>query len=227
LPASGAQFSPALGRQPGAQLLPDVPGDRRPAALGPEQEHHRVITVLGDLEPLATTERLDASARRDCSGDRRLYGHAAAQSRAGFRSGRSAASAFIVWVAQRKGVDRELSDTDRERTFVHRSRQAGEHTIRAALVRDGAKVLSVPNFRQMSMPKPVCPNVATTTPLGPPGAQTAEKQHAGLLKMDAQPSAARIRLHEGAVPKVAASVRRACIPGIYVASDPNRDLEGS
>jgi hypothetical protein len=37
----------------------------------------------------------------------------------------------------------------------------------------------------MSMPKPVCPNVATATPLGPPGAQTAQKQHAGSLKLDA------------------------------------------
>jgi hypothetical protein len=55
-----------------------------------------------------------------------------------------------------------------------------------------------PHFMQMSMPKPVCPNMATATPLGPPGAQTAEKQHAGLPKLDAQPSAARIRLPEGA-----------------------------
>ena len=31
----------------------------------------------------------------------------------------------------------------------------------------------------------------------PAGAQTAEKQHAGLLKLDAQPSAARIRPPEG------------------------------
>jgi len=43
------------------------------------------------------------------------------------------------------------------------------------------------------MPKPVCPNMATATPLGPPGAQAAQKQRAGLLKLDAQPSAARIR----------------------------------
>jgi hypothetical protein len=42
-------------------------------------------------------------------------------------------------------------------------------------------------YRQMSMPKPVCPNMATATPLGPPGAKTAEKQHAGLLNLDAQP----------------------------------------
>jgi hypothetical protein len=42
------------------------------------------------------------------------------------------------------------------------------------------------------------PNMAIATPLGPPGAQTAEKQHAGLLKLDAQPSAARTRLPEGA-----------------------------
>ena len=38
--------------------------------------------------------------------------------------------------------------------------------------------------------------MATATALGPPGAQKAQKQHAGLLKLDAQPSAARIRLPE-------------------------------
>jgi hypothetical protein len=42
----------------------------------------------------------------------------------------------------------------------------------------------------MSMPKPVCPNMATATALGPPGAETAQKQYAGLLELDAQPSAA-------------------------------------
>jgi hypothetical protein len=40
-----------------------------------------------------------------------------------------------------------------------------------------------------------------------PGAQTAQKQHAGSLEVDAQPSAARIRLPEGAARKVSASVR--------------------
>ena len=30
-------------------------------------------------------------------------------------------------------------------------------------------------------------NMAAATPLGPPRAQTAQKQHAGLLKLDAQP----------------------------------------
>ena len=48
---------------------------------------------------------------------------------------------------------------------------------------------ALPSHRQMSMPKPVCPNMATATALGPPGAETAQKQHAGLLKMGAQPSA--------------------------------------
>ena len=72
---------------------------------------------------------------------------------------------------------------------------------------------SRPLSSQMSMPKPVCPNMATATALGPPGAETAQKQHAGLLKLDAQPSAARIRLPEGATRKVSASVQRACIPG--------------
>jgi hypothetical protein len=59
------------------------------------------------------------------------------------------------------------------------------------------------------------------------GAQTAQKQHAGLLKLEAQPSAARIRLLEGAARKVSASVQRACIPDTYTASGPNRNLEGS
>ena len=45
-----------------------------------------------------------------------------------------------------------------------------------------------PLLGQMSMPKPVSRNMATAAPLGPPGAQTAQKQHAGLLELDAQPS---------------------------------------
>ena len=44
------------------------------------------------------------------------------------------------------------------------------------------------------MPKPVGPNMATATPLGPPEPQTAQKQYAGSLDVDAQPSAARISL---------------------------------
>ena len=43
--------------------------------------------------------------------------------------------------------------------------------------------------------------------LGPPRAQTAQKQHAGLLELDAQPSVASIRLPEGAAPKVSAPCR--------------------
>ena len=41
-------------------------------------------------------------------------------------------------------------------------------------------------MQQMSMPKPVGPNMATATPIGPPGPQTAQKQHAGLPNLDAQ-----------------------------------------
>ena len=80
----------------------------------------------------------------------------------------------------------------------------------------------------MSMPKPVGPNMATATALGPPGAQTAQEQHAGLLELDAQPSATRIRLPEGAARKVSATVRRACIPGHLrgIATEPG-NLEGS
>ncbi len=69
--------------------------------------------------------------------------------------------------------------------------------------------------------------MATATPLGSPGPQTAQKQHAGSLKLDAQPSAARIHLPEGAARKVSASVRRACIPDTSAASGPRTgDLEG-
>ena len=57
----------------------------------------------------------------------------------------------------------------------------------------------------------------------PAGIQAAAKQHAGLLELDAQPSADRIRLPEGAARKVSASVRRACIPDTYAASGPNRE----
>ena len=76
------------------------------------------------------------------------------------------------------------------------------------------------HINQMSMPKPVCPNMATATPLGPPGAQTAQKQYAGSLEVDAQPSAARIDLPVGAARKVSASVRRAYIPDTSAASGP-------
>ena len=81
-------------------------------------------------------------------------------------------------------------------------------------------MLAMRSHRQMSMPKPVCPNMATATPLGPPGPQTAQKQHAGPLEVDAQPSAARIRLPEGAARTVSASVRRAYIRDTSAASGP-------
>ena len=68
------------------------------------------------------------------------------------------------------------------------------------------------------------PDMATATPLGPPEAQTPQKQHIGLLELDAQPSAASIRLPEGAARRVSASVRRAYIPDTYAASGPNREL---
>jgi hypothetical protein len=60
--------------------------------------------------------------------------------------------------------------------------------------------------------------MATTTPLGPPGPQTAQKQYAGSLEVDAQPSAAGIHLPEGAARKVSVSVRRAYIPDTSAAS---------
>ena len=83
------------------------------------------------------------------------------------------------------------------------------------------------SHRQMSIPKQVWPNMATATPLGLPGAQTAQEQHAGLLELDAQPSAARIGLPEGAARKISASVRRAHIPDTHAASGPRTgNLEG-
>jgi hypothetical protein len=85
-----------------------------------------------------------------------------------------------------------------------------------AYMRPGA----TPSFRQVSMYKPVCPNMATATPLGPPGTQTVQKQHAWSLEMGAQPSAVRIRLPEGAARKVSASVRRAYIPDASAALGP-------
>jgi hypothetical protein len=59
--------------------------------------------------------------------------------------------------------------------------------------------------------------------LGPPGAQTAQKQHAGLLKAARATIRARIRFPEGAARKASASARRACIPDTYAASGPNRE----
>ena len=54
----------------------------------------------------------------------------------------------------------------------------------------------------------------------PAGTYTAQKQHAGSLEVDAQPSAARIRLPEGAARKIPPSARRAYIPGTSAASGP-------
>lgn len=55
---------------------------------------------------------------------------------------------------------------------------------------------------------------------GSPEAQTAQKQHAGSLELDAQPPAARIRLPEGTARKVPAPARRAHIPDTSAASGP-------
>ena len=80
---------------------------------------------------------------------------------------------------------------------------------------------------QMSMHKSVCPNTATATPLGSPGTQTVQKQHAWSLELGAQPSAVRIRLPEGGARKVSAPVRRAYIPDASAVSGPRTgNLEG-
>ena len=86
-----------------------------------------------------------------------------------------------------------------------------------------------PLIRQMSMSKPVRPNMATVAPLGPPRAQTAQEQHAGLLELDAQPSAVSIRLPEGAAPKVPARCRCGELTSGYQRGigPRTRNLEGS
>src|ERR1700722_15354853 len=80
-----------------------------------------------------------------------------------------------------------------------------------------------PVIGQMSMAKPVCPNMATATPLGPPenpyGAEAARR----VAQAGCATSAARIGLPEGAEQKVSGLVRRACIPDTHAASGPNRE----
>jgi hypothetical protein len=60
----------------------------------------------------------------------------------------------------------------------------------------------------------------------PAGAQTAQKQHAGLLELHAQPSAASIRLPEGHGTEGLCSVRRTYIPDTCAAPGTG-NLEGS
>jgi hypothetical protein len=83
------------------------------------------------------------------------------------------------------------------------------------------------SIRQMSMHKPVCPNMATATPLGSPGPDGA-KAARRVAQAGRAASAARIRLPEGAARKVSASVRRAYIPDARAASGPQTgNLQGS
>jgi len=64
------------------------------------------------------------------------------------------------------------------------------------------------SHRQMSMSKPVGTDMATVNHAPRPAeAQTAQEQHAGLPELDAQPSAASIRLPGGAAPEVPARCR--------------------
>jgi hypothetical protein len=72
----------------------------------------------------------------------------------------------------------------------------------------------------MSMPKRVRARTWRPPLPRPVGAQTPQKQHAGLLELDAQPSAASIRPLEGAARKVSAPVRRAYIPDTSAAPGP-------
>jgi hypothetical protein len=69
--------------------------------------------------------------------------------------------------------------------------------------------------------EPVGPNMATALPSARRGLD-AQKQHAGLPALDMQPSAASIRLPEGAAPRVSAPAQGAAssYPDTYAASGP-------
>jgi len=74
--------------------------------------------------------------------------------------------------------------------------------------------------RQMSMPKPVCPNMATSTPLGPPGPRRRGSSTPGCSSWTrGHPPPASV-FREGAARKVSALVWRAHIPDTYAASGP-------
>ena len=62
--------------------------------------------------------------------------------------------------------------------------------------------------------------MATATPSARRGPQTPQKQHAGLLELDAQPSPPASVLPENAARKVSALVWRAHIPDTYAVSRP-------
>jgi len=103
------------------------------------------------------------------------------------------------------------------------SLEAGDVSVRTSIVPPGPCPPSAdtPDTSPAAMKQQLTASFhdfAVSLPAG--GAQTAQKQHAGLLKLDAQPSAARIRPPEGAARKVSASVRRASIPDTYAASGP-------
>jgi hypothetical protein len=77
------------------------------------------------------------------------------------------------------------------------------------------------SFRQMRMPKTSVSEHGDRHSPRPAGAQTAQKQHAGSLEWTRNHPPPESVFPEGAARKVAASVRRACIPDTYAASGPN------
>ena len=105
-------------------------------------------------------------------------------------------------------------------------------------MRSSAKVFvgTTRSIRQMSMPKPVCPNMATATPLGPPGPQTAQKQYARVARGGRAAICRQNPSSEGAARKVSASVRRATFrtpprhrafgPGTWKDPDPGDGAAG-
>ena len=77
--------------------------------------------------------------------------------------------------------------------------------------------------RQMSMPKPVCPNMATATPLGPPGPRRRRSSTPGCSSWTRNHPPTESVFPRARHGRSSASVRRACIPDIYAASGPNRE----
>jgi hypothetical protein len=115
------------------------------------------------------------------------------------------------------GADRSPNDApNRDELTIFDRRQ----NIQAS-----AKAFSLvtPSIRQMSMPKPVCPEHGDRHCPRSAGAQTAQKQHAGCSSWTRSHPPARIRLPSGAARKVSASARGPCIPDTCAAWGPNRE----
>jgi hypothetical protein len=78
-------------------------------------------------------------------------------------------------------------------------------------------------FRQMSMPNPVCPNMATATPSARRAPRRRRSSMPGYSNWTRSHPAPASVFPEGVSRKVSASMRRAHIPDTYAASGPNQE----